>query len=132
MIAMIVLLAACSPQEKRAPASSLTADQAKLVATAAKILTPDGAICSVADTNSMLPTFDRNVFLVVEKRGYADIAVGDVIAYRGDDKLIVHRVVRGTDAGWIVRGDANDREDSTPVTASNFYGRVSAVVFYQR
>ena len=132
MIAMILLLAACSPQKKCAPASSLTADQAKLVATAAKMLTPDGAVCSVADTNSMLPTFDRNVFLVVEKRGYADIAVGDVVAYRGDDKLIVHRIVRQSPDGWIVRGDANDREDPTPVTPSNFYGRVAVIIFSRR
>lgn len=132
MIAMILLLAACSPQKKCAPSSSLTVDQAKLVATAAKMLTPDSAICSVADTNSMLPTFDRNTFLVVEKRGYSELSVGDVVAYQGEDRLIVHRLVRQSREGWIVRGDANDREDDTFVTASNFYGRVSAVVFYQR
>ena len=128
-LALTLLLAACSPKRDSAPTSSLSKEQAKLVATAAKMLIPESGICSVAATHSMLPEFDSNAFLVVEKRGYGEVSVGDIIAYQNNGLVIVHKAVRKTDRGWIVRGVANDAEDPTPVTVDNFYGRVAVIIF---
>ncbi|MBQ8927178.1 MAG: signal peptidase I [Oscillospiraceae bacterium] len=55
---------------------------------------------------------------------YEDVRVGDVIAYRlSDEMLVTHRAVAVTDEGIITQGDMNNTPDETPVTAELYIGK---------
>lgn len=68
---------------------------------------PEGSLCFVS-------TFSR----------YESIESGDVIAFRAnDDMLVTHRAVGITEEGIITKGDANNTNDSDPVTKENYIGK---------
>lgn len=59
-----------------------------------------------------------------------DVSVGDIITYRipsagKGETLVTHRIVREEDGAWIMKGDANDVEDLTPVQKQQVVGRYS-------
>lgn len=55
-----------------------------------------------------------------------DVLAGDVIVFERAGRLIAHRAVRRTPAGWLTRGDALDRHDDLVGDAS-IVGRVRGV-----
>jgi hypothetical protein len=69
-------------------------------------------LSNYADSGSMRPVFDKgaNGIRVVPKSEY-DIEIGDIVSYRFDDILIVHRVVdKGVDEEgvyFMMQGDNN-------------------------
>ena len=70
-------------------------------------LLPVGSVCFVS-------TYSR----------YENIVVGDVIAFRaGDDMLVTHRAIGITDAGIITQGDMSNAPDDTPVTKERYLGK---------
>ena len=70
------------------------------------------SLSSYRDTGSMSPVFDKgaNGIRVVPK-GEDDISVGDIVSYRRDGILIVHRVIdKGVDEDgtyFVMKGDNN-------------------------
>lgn len=55
------------------------------------------------------------------------LEVGDVIAFMDGQTTVTHRIIRietdsDGDVQWITKGDANNKEDSKPVTEDNLVG----------
>ena len=80
---------------------------------------------------SMLGTFRLGDRLTIEPVSFADVFLGDVIAFPdpiGDDRtgVLVHRVVAILPRGLITRGDNNVRVDTSIVTAENLLGKVTS------
>jgi hypothetical protein len=76
---------------------------------------------------SMNPTLVEPQLLEIEP--YADaasVSPGDVIFFRrtGMAAGIVHRVMRATERGFVMRGDNNSRDDAEPVGFPSIVGRV--------
>jgi signal peptidase I len=84
-------------------------------------------------TGSMVPTFTRGEFVVVEHVAPTAIHVGTIIAFSVSclPSPTVHRVIRIVSAGpnWVyqTKGDANPVQDPCTVPYSDVHG---AVVFY--
>jgi len=76
--------------------------------------------------NSMYPTY-REGDLVVTRR-QASYGVGEIIAYRvpegqvGSGHLVIHRIVRSSDTGFVVKGDHNQYEDPWRPKAGDIVG----------
>ncbi|MCH7850652.1 MAG: S26 family signal peptidase [Nanoarchaeota archaeon] len=77
---------------------------------------PNSTLSSYASTGSMNPLFDEGangIRIVPEFE--SDIDVGDIVSYRSNGKLIVHRVIeKGFDEEglyFIVKGDNNSLSD---------------------
>ncbi len=88
----------------------------------------------IQDTNSMDPILDKesNTFLITP-RNEEDVTVGDIITYRHEDKLIIHRVINIStdDKGiyYVLQGDNNMMADNKKVRFSDIQGIVIAVVY---
>jgi len=86
------------------------------------------------DSNSMDPFIDIGAnALEIKPESTNDIHVGDVIAYRYGDGLIVHRVIEiGTDSeGWFAytKGDNNPQKDPFRVRFE-YIERITVAVIY--
>lgn len=89
-------------------------------------------IHTVLPTGSMLPAFNENYYLLVEKRPFKDIKVGQVIVYRCEPFIIdgvtynsvVHAVWRKSSGGRAVlcKGVNNPVPDRELVTEANYLG----------
>lgn len=99
-----------------------------LLAVAAFVLWPErwGGSMTYVITNgtSMQPGFVEGDLAVL--RGSSDYRVGDVVAYDSTElkKLVMHRVVEETDAGYTFRGDNNDFTDPETVTEEQVLGKL--------
>lgn len=88
-------------------------------------------------SGSMNPAFDTGSLIFVKPKKPEEIAVGDIITFKGlgaNQSLTSHRVVEiNNDAGnisFITRGDANEANDPTPVPVGNLVGKVSFAIPY--
>ncbi len=50
--------------------------------------------------------------------------VGDIITFENGSSLTTHRIVGKAENGFITQGDANNTEDTTPVTRDRIVGKV--------
>ena len=65
-----------------------------------------------------------SVCFVSTYTGFDSISVGDVIAFRPDEEILVtHRAVRISEEGIYTRGDENEIRDPAPVTKDNYIGK---------
>ena len=78
-------------------------------------------------SGSMEPKISKGDVVIVDKN-YNEINVGDVLAYKNDGKVIVHRiyrVVKNNDEYFVyTKGDANNDYDKYKVTEDMFVGIV--------
>lgn len=88
----------------------------------------------VIATNSMLPAIHAGDVVVIEPPKPGHLQVGDVVSYRLEGHIIVHRVKEVTTMGdqqrFIFKGDNNDSPDALSVTPEQILGRVVYVVPY--
>ena len=84
----------------------------------------------VVTTGSMEPAIPvRSICFVNEKISLESISVGEVISFRlGDDALVTHRVTAINGGDYTTKGDANNTEDSAPVTKENYVGKTVFVI----
>ncbi len=75
-------------------------------------------------TGSMEPTMEVNAICIAKKIDYNDVAVGDIIMYEIEDKLITHRVIEITEEGIRTKGDNNSVEDAYYLTQDNVKAKV--------
>lgn len=87
-------------------------------------------------SNSMLPVFSRGSMVVVQKVDAMDVQVGDIIQYRGSDRMITHRVtkIEAADDGsgervFTTQGDNNPSPDPL-VKPSQIVGIIRAEIPY--
>jgi len=78
-------------------------------------------------SGSMEPKISKGDVVIVDKK-YDEIKVGDVLAYKHDGKMIIHRIyriVKNNDEYFIyTKGDANSDYDKYKVTEDMFVGTV--------
>ena len=78
-------------------------------------------------SGSMEPKISKGDVVIVDKN-YNEINIGDVLAYKHDGKVIVHRiyrVIKNNDEYFIyTKGDANNSYDKYKVTKDMFIGIV--------
>lgn len=84
-----------------------------------------GSEIMVVLSGSMSPTFDTGSIVAVKPTKFEEIQKGDIVTFRNEDDLTVtHRVVAISDGKLTTRGDANNGDDSMPVTADRLIGKV--------
>ena len=88
-------------------------------------------------SNSMLPVFARGDAVLIEKLNaneYKDIKKGDILAFRYNKQIIVHRIVsiktKGENYYIKTKGDNNDSIDVWTVENKDIYGKVISTVKY--
>ena len=89
-------------------------------------------------SGSMAPTFDTGSVIFVSPRSPEQIQAGDVITFTGVDgsqALTTHRVVdidktNPQEIQFITKGDANDVNDPSPVSADRLVGTLSLSIPY--
>jgi hypothetical protein len=74
---------------------------------------------------SMLPTLLPGDLLVIRRTNYDEISAGDIVLFRRDDSLFVHRVVESDSASLMTRGDSMAAPD--PEGAIELLGKVISV-----
>ncbi len=97
-----------------------------------KIATGTDVPLAIVEGNSMIPTFyDGDIIFVVGVKP-SDLQVGDVVIYRANDKLIVHRVIDiiiyNGKYFFKTKGDNNLVPDPGLVPEDRVVGRVVGVL----
>lgn len=76
-------------------------------------------------SGSMAPTFNTGSIVAVKPMKFEEVKKGDVVTFKNEDNLTVtHRVMEITNGKLITKGDANNGNDSIPVTADRLIGQV--------
>ncbi len=86
-------------------------------------------------SGSMEPAIPVGSLLYVRSGDPEQVEDEDIIAFYGsleDSGIITHRVVKNNvvSGTFTTKGDANDKEDPTPVSYDNYIGRVTLSVPY--
>ncbi len=94
----------------------------------------DASWTTFTDTNSMDPVLDIGSNGILKTPSTeSDVKVGDVITYRSENGLIIHRIVKtGYDnEGWyaIAKGDNNPIEDAGKIRFSQVHGILVAIIY---
>ena len=102
--------------EIKAPSDSIKENQIIVYDDKVVIDIKDASLSAYAQTGSMLPFLDKGANgIIVAPKSEDEVNVGDIITFRQDSKLIVHRVVeKGEDAEgtyFITQGDNNTYPD---------------------
>jgi signal peptidase len=102
---------------------------------ASEALGRGGEVRIRAQGTSMLPAVWPGDLLTIEGAPYEQIAPGDIVLARRDNRFFIHRLIeRRQDRGgvlWITRGDAVPQNDP-PALASQLLGRVTGIRRAQR
>lgn len=88
-------------------------------------------------SNSMLPVFCRGDAVLIEKlraNEYSEIKKGDILAFRYNKQIIVHRVYSIKERNGLytikTKGDNNDSVDAWTVENKDIYGKAIYIVKY--
>ena len=81
-------------------------------------------------SGSMESVLTPGDFIIVKAHPYQTIKENDVVTFKVDDKIVTHRVVRLSNSGLTTKGDANEVEDSNPITKKEYIGRLKVAVPY--
>jgi hypothetical protein len=91
-------------------------------------------IVAVANTGSMLPTFNENSNLIeIVPKSEKEIHVGDIVSYQRGSDIIVHRIIEigNDDNGWyaVFKGDNNPAQDPDKVRFEQIRRLVVGIVY---
>jgi len=86
----------------------------------------------VDNTNSMIPTFDSNCVLLLEKVPFESLGEGDIVTFKRGTQTIGHRLQRLTARGWEVMGDGNAQIDQELVTPENLDRRCMGILYAKK
>lgn len=105
----------------------MTASVQQRTELAAEVVARFGSASIRVQGRSMLPSIRPGDEVELRPGSSHEIEIGDVVAYRRDGRLFVHRVVGKNPEGELVtRGDTLPQPDA-PVSESELLGVVSAV-----
>ncbi len=74
------------------------------------------------ESGSMAPAYPEGTVVVAAAVGEPE--TGDVCAYRHNDMVVVHRMIRKNGGKYYFQGDANNTEDPYPVSKDEIEARV--------
>ncbi len=120
--------------ENASPSDWVKEEQIKVYPDKVVLDIPSAIWAGFTNTNSMDPFLDENSHAIeVLPENPQDIKVGDVIAYKTRDGVIIHRVIaKGEDKEgtfYLVKGDNNRFGDPVKVRFKDVRGVVVAVVY---
>ncbi len=123
-----------SLSEKPSPSDWITEEKIHVYKDRIVIDVHDARWAKFTDTNSMDPLFDETANTLKLMPGKPeDIGVGDIISYRTDNTVIIHRVVKtGYDEqGWyaITKGDNLSAQDPGRVRFGQITGVSFAIIY---
>lgn len=86
-------------------------------------------------SNSMKPQISKGDAVIIKKiTKDEEIKKGDIIAYKRDNKIIIHRLVKiktkNNKKIYITKGDANNSEDNIEIKIKNIKGKVVVKIPY--
>lgn len=87
-------------------------------------------------SGSMNPVIKKGDAVMLDKKQKVeDLKVGDIIAYKKDDRIIIHRIVsKEMNQDGIIavdtKGDANNTNDNVEVTDNELVGKVTFTIPY--
>ncbi len=116
------------------PSDRISQDQIKVYQNQIVLNIKDASWATFTPTGSMKPLFDeKSNALEVKPTSPNDIKLGDIIAYKSDDGIIIHRVIsiQQDDLGiyYIVKGDNNQTADPQKVRFAQIQGVVVAIIY---
>jgi len=105
-----------SSSEIKAPSDSIKESQISITKDKIIIDVANASLSAYAPTGSMVPLFNEGANGIrIVPQSEDEISVGDIVTYKKDSILIVHRVVqKGIDTEgtyFITQGDSNDYAD---------------------
>jgi signal peptidase I len=93
-------------------------------------LNPGARMVRATPTGSMEPAITHRHFSVLAPVPFAEVRVGDIIAFTDlDGAMIVHRVILREDEALTTKGDNNEHPDPRPVRMENYRGKIVATFF---
>jgi hypothetical protein len=93
---------------------------------ASEVLKSSGCVRIRVQGSSMLPNLRPGDEVELRSTPFHAAVIGNVVAYRREGRLFIHRVISRDPQQLITRGDTLSRAD-VPVTEPEFLGSVSAV-----
>ena len=121
-------------REVNSPADRLSEDDVRVYEDKVIIQVKNPKWASFTDTNSMDPVIDAEanaIEIIPESEG--DVQKGDIIAYKLDDGIIIHRVnnIGDDEDGWFctLKGDNNPIEDPEKVRFDQITGVVVGILY---
>jgi len=102
--------------ELEAPSNFINEESIEILEDRVIIYLDDASLSRYAPSGSMIPVFDEGANGIrVKIKSIDEISVGDIITFKEDNILIVHRVIeKGTDSKgiyFITKGDNNNVDD---------------------
>lgn len=114
-------------QDSEQQAEIRAVSSADLAALAGEVLEKGKPVKLEVQGESMRPTLLPGDRITLAPVRYADLRYGCLIAYRAEEKLVVHRFLGTLQGGWLrTAGDAVDHRDA-PVNPDLLLGRVVGV-----
>lgn len=80
---------------------------------------------AVVLTGSMEPTIQAGDLIIIKEQ--EEYYKGDIVSYRGNTTAVTHRIVDVTDEGFIITGDANNKEDGV-IEKDKIIGKVIRIL----
>jgi len=77
---------------------------------------------AIVVSDSMEPVLSVNDLIMTKKQ--ESYSVGDIIVYKSNNELIIHRIVRVDQEKIVTKGDANDYEDK-PINLNKVCGKLN-------
>ena len=90
-------------------------------------------------SGSMHPEFNKGSIVIIERvddkyNNYSKLTKGEIIAYKAEKEIVVHRLIRIVKADnevfYYTKGDANTNEDNYPIEKENIIGIVRFKIPY--
>lgn len=84
-------------------------------------------------SGSMSPEFERGAVVIVDQSP-PEIKEGEIIAFKAENKIVVHRIIRivpyGDQNFYYTKGDANEKEDNYQIRREDIVGVVRSKIPY--
>lgn len=90
------------------------------------VLAREGAVWVHESSDSMAPLVRAGDRLCLAPAALADLRPGQLVAYRRDGQLVVHRLLARDVVGLVTKGDGLSRRDA-PLSPNDIVARVTAV-----
>jgi signal peptidase I len=79
-------------------------------------------------SNSMVPFLQINDIVIIKRIEYTHLIKNDIVCINGNDRYIVHRLIKICGNAWMTKGDNNKYCDSTLLLISNYLGKVQYII----
>lgn len=76
----------------------------------------------VVISGSMEPLLSPGDFIMTRTSSFAELEVGEVITFVGDQDIVTHRIETITMDGLTTKGDANEHPDASKVLEADYIG----------